>query len=240
MSFHGCQNTSAPIVYMPPKISSLGQSAANHTYQWDIVPETCHRSVWWVQMHGPGVEKVPSHLQDSTEVPTDNKSALLQVMVWCQTGAKLLPEPMMTQFADTCMHHVCITRPDWVNLNHRQLIAQVIIWVVNKENSITDPLCNKVSWPMTSLHRQPIIWTGFSWGMIFMQLNRMEWKHTGVHNGLHDMRCTGGGNICNMVHSWYTRGKIIWLSPLAAIRTVIPRMCDKVTPHWCLMRNSAD
>ena len=35
----------------------------------------------------------------------DNKSALVQVMAWCQTGNKPLPEPMMTQYTDTFMWH---------------------------------------------------------------------------------------------------------------------------------------
>ena len=35
----------------------------------------------------------------------DNKSALVQVMAWCQTGNKPLPEPMMTQFTDAFMWH---------------------------------------------------------------------------------------------------------------------------------------
>ena len=29
--------------------------------------------------------------------PIDNKSALVQVIAWCQTGNKPLPEPMLTQ-----------------------------------------------------------------------------------------------------------------------------------------------
>ena len=37
--------------------------------------------------------------------PIDNKSALVQVMAWCQTGDKPLPEPMMTQFIDAYMRH---------------------------------------------------------------------------------------------------------------------------------------
>ena len=32
--------------------------------------------------------------------PTDNKSALVQVMAWCLNGTKPLPEPMTTQFTD--------------------------------------------------------------------------------------------------------------------------------------------
>ena len=33
-------------------------------------------------------------------VPLKNKSALAQVMAWCQTGTKPLPEPMMTHITD--------------------------------------------------------------------------------------------------------------------------------------------
>ena len=35
----------------------------------------------------------------------DNKLALVQVMVWPRTGAKSLPEPMLTQFADAYIRH---------------------------------------------------------------------------------------------------------------------------------------
>ena len=37
--------------------------------------------------------------------PIDNKSALCQLMALHQTGAKPLPEPMMTQFIDAYMRH---------------------------------------------------------------------------------------------------------------------------------------
>ena len=33
--------------------------------------------------------------------PIDNKSALVQLMAWCQTGDKPLAEPMMTLYYDT-------------------------------------------------------------------------------------------------------------------------------------------
>ena len=33
--------------------------------------------------------------------PIGNKPALVQVMAWCQTGDKPLPEPMLTQCTDT-------------------------------------------------------------------------------------------------------------------------------------------
>ena len=35
----------------------------------------------------------------------DNKSALVQVMAWCGTGDKPLPEQMLTQFTDAYMWH---------------------------------------------------------------------------------------------------------------------------------------
>ena len=34
-----------------------------------------------------------------------DKSTLVQVMAWCQTGTKPLHEPMMTQFTDEFMPH---------------------------------------------------------------------------------------------------------------------------------------
>ena len=37
--------------------------------------------------------------------PIDNNLALVQVMAWRRTGAKPLPEPMLTQFTDAYMRH---------------------------------------------------------------------------------------------------------------------------------------
>ena len=37
--------------------------------------------------------------------PIDNISPLLQVMAWCRTGDKPLPETMMAQLNDAYMHH---------------------------------------------------------------------------------------------------------------------------------------
>ena len=42
--------------------------------------------------------------------PMDNKSALIQVTAWRRTGDKSLPEPMLTQFIDTCMEE-----GGWIN-----------------------------------------------------------------------------------------------------------------------------
>ena len=40
-----------------------------------------------------------------SDSPKDNKSPLVPVMVWCCTSDKPLPEPMVTQFIATYMHH---------------------------------------------------------------------------------------------------------------------------------------
>ena len=48
---------------------------------------------------------IPISLKFIPKGPIDNKSSLVQVMAWCQTGNKPLSEPMMTQFTDTYMWH---------------------------------------------------------------------------------------------------------------------------------------
>ena len=37
--------------------------------------------------------------------PVDIKPALAQVMAWCQTGDRPLPEPTLTQFTNAYMQH---------------------------------------------------------------------------------------------------------------------------------------
>ena len=37
--------------------------------------------------------------------PIDDKPALVQVMAWCRTGYKPLPEPMLALFTDAYMRH---------------------------------------------------------------------------------------------------------------------------------------
>ena len=41
-----------------------------------------------------------------------NIPALVQVMTWCRAGYKPLSEPMMVRLP----MHICVTRPQWVNL----------------------------------------------------------------------------------------------------------------------------
>ena len=44
--------------------------------------------------------------------PINNIPALVQIMAWCRPGDKPLSAPMMV----TLPTHICITRPQWVNL----------------------------------------------------------------------------------------------------------------------------
>ena len=44
-------------------------------------------------------------LKFAPKSPTDNNSALAQVIAWRQTGDKPLPEPVLTQFIDAYMRH---------------------------------------------------------------------------------------------------------------------------------------
>ena len=44
-------------------------------------------------------------LKFATKGPIDNKTVLVQVLVWRQTGDKSLPEPMLNEFTDAYMRH---------------------------------------------------------------------------------------------------------------------------------------
>ena len=44
--------------------------------------------------------------------PINNNPALVQIMAWCRLGDKPLSEPMMVSL----LTHICVTRPQWVNM----------------------------------------------------------------------------------------------------------------------------
>ena len=44
--------------------------------------------------------------------PISNIPALLQILAWCRPGYTPLSEPMMV----SSLTHICVTRPQWVNL----------------------------------------------------------------------------------------------------------------------------
>ena len=50
--------------------------------------------------------------------PFNNISSLVQIMAWCWPGDKPLSEPTMV----SVLMHICVTRPQWVNLKFVRLI----------------------------------------------------------------------------------------------------------------------
>ena len=46
--------------------------------------------------------------------PINNNPALVQIMAWRRSGDKPLSEPMMLSL----LTHICVTRPQWVNIHH--------------------------------------------------------------------------------------------------------------------------
>ena len=61
------------------------------------------------------------------KVPVNNIPALVQIMAWRHLGDKPLSEPMMVSL----LTHICVTRPQWVNLFVSlpiQLADQAVKW----------------------------------------------------------------------------------------------------------------
>ena len=55
--------------------------------------------------------------------PTVNKSALVQVMAWCQTGTKPLPEPMMNLSTDVYICYELIVKLGAANeASHKEMM----------------------------------------------------------------------------------------------------------------------
>ena len=57
--------------------------------------------------------------------PINNIPALVEIMAWCQTGDKPLPEPMFVNL----LIHICIPRPQWVNSMYFLMGAWVSRWL---------------------------------------------------------------------------------------------------------------
>ena len=51
-------------------------------------------------------------LEFAPKGPINNIPALVQMMAWCRPGNKPLSEPVMVRL----LTHICITRPQWVNI----------------------------------------------------------------------------------------------------------------------------
>ena len=58
------------------------------------------------------------------KVPVNNIPALVQIMAWRRPGDKPLSEPMMVSL----LTHICVTRPQWVNIWLRVVLCFSISW----------------------------------------------------------------------------------------------------------------
>ena len=67
-----------------------------------IVADDIFNSIFLNENDSIPIQISPKYVSKS---PIDNKSALVQVMAWCRTGDKPLPEPMMTRIIDALMRH---------------------------------------------------------------------------------------------------------------------------------------
>ena len=59
----------------------------------------------WIFLNENSIILIQISLKFVPKSPIDNKPALVQVMAWCRTGGKPLPEPMMTQFTNADMRY---------------------------------------------------------------------------------------------------------------------------------------
>ena len=59
----------------------------------------------WIFLNEHGRIPIKISLKFVPKKPIGKKPALVQVMAWCRTGNKPLPESVMTQFTDTYMRH---------------------------------------------------------------------------------------------------------------------------------------
>ena len=59
----------------------------------------------WIFLHENDRMLIQISLKFLPRSLIDNKAALVQVMSWCRTGDKPLPEPMITQFTDAYMRY---------------------------------------------------------------------------------------------------------------------------------------
>ena len=61
--------------------------------------------------------------------PINNISALVQIMAWRRSGDKPLSEPVMVRL----LMHICVTRPQWVNIMAADVLAMqgVMVFIID-------------------------------------------------------------------------------------------------------------
>ena len=65
--------------------------------------------------------------------PINNIPTLVQVMAWRRPGDKPLSEPMMVRLST----HICVTRPQWVNITKTARMWVLSLWLCSSCKSIS-------------------------------------------------------------------------------------------------------
>ena len=76
------------------------------------------------------------------KVRINNIPSLFQIMAWCRPGDKPLSKPMMVSL----LTHICVTRPQWVNVDRRWNVIMTPFGVTLPEDDFTT-LSWYILWP---------------------------------------------------------------------------------------------
>ena len=73
--------------------------------------------------------------------PINNNPTLVQIMAWRRPGDKPLSEPVMVNL----LTHICVTRPQWVKLQYREISfsCPVVLKFYTDHDTITVVFCAK-------------------------------------------------------------------------------------------------
>ena len=117
-------------------------------------------------------------LKISPKDPIDNKSTLVQVMTWCQTSSKLLPNPVKTQ------PYIFITKPETLQRCHNESdgisnhwhLSCLLSCLFGRRSKRASKLrvtglCVRRShrWPMNFPHKGPGTWKTFPFDDVVMK-----------------------------------------------------------------------
>ena len=95
-------------IFIRVALLALGQSPETET-KWPPFPDNIFK---WIFLNEIIWISIKMSLKFVPRGPINNISALVQIMAWRRPGDKPLSEPMMV----SSLTHICVTRPQWVNL----------------------------------------------------------------------------------------------------------------------------
>ena len=121
--------------------------------------------------------------------PIDNKSSLVQIMAWHQTGAKPLSEPMMTTSTDTSMS------PGFIELNNWKIIFWWLIFGIQIFSLVTQQVFIPVDFNIL-LTQKPCPGSHLKWKAIFPVTLHPKW---GAVTVVEVIQCFVESFLCNRV-----------------------------------------